>query len=69
MTGCECRDSIDIRGRRRVTEWKMLSRNLALHRHQMDQELDGCLSAYHFFQYREVKAQEGGEVDVPVYSA
>ena len=47
--------------------WKMLSRNLALRR-RMYQEPDGCLSACHFFQSREVEAQEAGEVDVPVYS-
>jgi len=47
----------------------MLSRNLALHPRRMDQELDGCLSAYQSFQFQEVGAQEGGEVDVPVYSA
>lgn len=47
----------------------MLIRNLVLHRPRMDQELDGCLSACHLFQFQEVGAQEDGEVDVLVYSA
>lgn len=69
MTGRECKESIDVRDRRGAAGLKMLSRSLAPHRHRMDQGLDGYLSAYRFFQSQEVKAQEAGEVGVPVYSA
>ena len=67
-TGCGCKESIDVRDRRDAAAWKILSRNLALHHHRLDQELDGCLSAYHFFQFQEVRVQEAGGADVPVCS-